>query len=298
MGKPKINKLSVGASTAVAFAICLITLFGTWYLNKSAARREVVAYKDMIISGIKAEKENTELYMRNANNIVGAIKRRDDLNAGPSGLNSIHLQWLESIPKEKAISALVINVRCKHNKKDQTGYQLLRNIDEVIYYYQCINVQYTEYRAMVGQLREDWCREFSQLYKTVLTENASRGTDKKERLFFRQAYTLITDCIERDELYRNFFGSNMPMTAKKELLIDRLDSLINSDKRHYQIQSIVPVICSKDELNLLYLNFQASKKYSDNILNHLDSMRIKQDDLYRNIAELEKCKTLSFWKIK
>lgn len=298
MKKIKINKKSIWISTLVAFAVCIITLIGTWYLNKKAAQREVIAYKDMIISGVKAEKDHTEQYMHNMTFIVDAIKAKDDLNAGPLGMNSIHLQWVSSLPKDKIMSALVINLKKSHANGNLLGFKLLRNIDDVIYYSECINAQYAEYRSMIEQLRIDWSSEFSLLYKTILLQNAVLNTDKKERIFFSKAYDMIMDCIQRDELYRNIFGINMPMTVKKTLLIDRLDSLISMDNYNYQKQSIVPIICSKNELNLIYLNFQASKKYSDNISNHLDSMKMKHNELYHYVNELDNCRILSFWKIK
>lgn len=161
---------------AMSLGVFVLTQVFTWLRGQVGKRREIVAYREMILKWVKLVEPHVKQQIKECEELAGRIKSAKTMEPEVFSINSFFVDKVDAIGLDRYMNSLVINAQSKlkdnNEKNSKYAFDLIKSFSFLRTREREISRMYGDYKNRLLRNWEEWDNNFETLTK-LLGELAS-----------------------------------------------------------------------------------------------------------------------------
>lgn len=296
------NWLTILSSIIIPIFIFIVGFYVKELVEKNRKRKELELYKLLLVEWVNDSKKNIDQYIQSLGEFAERIKTSDSLNIVSFNTNLLGIERLSSLPLEKLMDSLLINLNVKKNDNQITRklFNLIHQLEFLEENSKLVKNYYNKYIDDTNQLREEWNISFVDLTKNIGHNYNDITVTQFERNFYMYLMPLQMKIVEKQK--ENVGRCNNPEISRSIIMQEYINPSYNyglqNESELSNSSKVNRTMSMLKEVWTINMKYDNHAKYG-NLFDNINKQIIASKTiLFESIQYYENHKIKSILKIK
>lgn len=284
----------------ISILVFAIGIFISWSFDRYKKKKELELYKLLIVEWTKCFKPSVDAFINHLDTFANELIKNSSLNIPKYVFVTLNFDKINSLPLDKLIDALVVNISTKIDKKIavNSSYNLLNQLYFLEIIVKDIQKTYDNYCIENRKIMDEWNEHFMSLSEQLSQTSSDKSLDALECQYYEKIWNELKPFIlVQHEKIRNGEDPDYSISEFKEKFIIPAYEY-NTNPVFAKSSKISKTILTISMLRNTILKHEKINEFGFVFKERSESMKFSWDSVYSSVLFYEKQAITKFWDIK